>query len=187
MARTFKTPRVLMKQVPRKGKRVPKIRLEKKATPKITMHVKKPAAPPVKKAVARKEAPAKKRETAADIVIGIEGNLNDCCMFCNNRLVLQAVMNNDVTAVKKLLNDYDYITNPYQSFSFTNTEFNALQHACNVTKNKEIMKLFIKTLTSSKQRKALESTLLSKFDSGDQGHYNFNVHIKEIHQARVCF
>jgi hypothetical protein len=106
-------------------------------------------------------------------------------MFCNNRLVMQAVASNDVASVKKLLADYDFITNPFQSQSFTNVETNPLQHVANVTKNKEIMQVFIKSLLSSKQRKPLESTLLSKFDSGNQGHYNFNVHIKEIHQARV--
>ena len=39
--------------------------------------------------------------------------LNDCCKFCNNRLLLQAVKKNDVAAVKKLLHDYENITNPF--------------------------------------------------------------------------
>jgi hypothetical protein len=35
-------------------------------------------------------------------------------MFCNNRLVAEAVKNEDLNAVKKLLADKDNITNPFQ-------------------------------------------------------------------------
>ena len=42
-----------------------------------------------------------------------EASLNYCCLFCNNKLVYEAVKKGDIHAVKKLLNDYDNITNPF--------------------------------------------------------------------------
>lgn len=39
--------------------------------------------------------------------------LNDCCKFCNNRLVTKAAQKGDVAEIKKLLADFDNITNPF--------------------------------------------------------------------------
>ena len=103
-------------------------------------------------------------------------------MFCNNRLVIDAVKTNNMALLKKLLADRDNISNPFQLFNHTGGE-NALALACKG--NKEMIKLFIKELNSTKQRKRLEATLLNRFDGGNQGFYNFRVLIKQINQARV--
>ena len=44
---------------------------------------------------------------------GVRQNMNDCCKFCNNRLVMEAVKNKDITRVKTLLADIENITNPF--------------------------------------------------------------------------
>lgn len=40
--------------------------------------------------------------------------LNECCKFCNNRLVMMAIRNNDLAKLKTLLADTQNITNPFQ-------------------------------------------------------------------------
>jgi hypothetical protein len=40
--------------------------------------------------------------------------LNECCKFCNNRLVMTAIRNNDLAKLKTLLADTQNITNPFQ-------------------------------------------------------------------------
>lgn len=115
-----------------------------------------------KKAVSSLVAKADQKKIVSDQKRGVHqehGKLNDCCQFCNNRLVLEAVKRGDVHEVKKLLADYDNITNPYQASSFTNTDENALVLAAQ-SKNRELIKLFLKDLSSTKQRKRIESTLL---------------------------
>ena len=107
------------------------------------------------------------------------GKLNDCCQFCNNRLVLEAVRRGDTGEVKRLIADYENITNPYQAFSFTNTDENALR-AIAQSKNLDLIKLVIKDFQHKKPRKRLESTILQQFDRGETSRYNFHHPIKEI-------
>ena len=40
--------------------------------------------------------------------------LNECCKFCNNRLVAEAVKREDIKMLKMLLADKENITNPFQ-------------------------------------------------------------------------
>jgi hypothetical protein len=76
--------------------------------------------------------------------------LNYCCAFCNNLLVYEAAKRGDVNAVKKLLSDYDNITNPFQSYSYFTKE-NALIVA-DKAKNKELIKVLVKEMKSKKER-----------------------------------
>ena len=57
----------------------------------------------------RPEVPAR-----SDQKPGSTSNLNECCKFCNNRLVMMAIRNNDVAKLKTLLADTQNITNPFQ-------------------------------------------------------------------------
>ena len=59
------------------------------------------------------EPPGKKVKSYAALVKDETPKLNDCCKFCNNRLVAQAVQRGDAAEVKKLLADFDNITNPF--------------------------------------------------------------------------
>ena len=56
--------------------------------------------------------------------------LNECCMFCNNRLVIEAVKTNNLNMLKKLLNDNDNITNPFQALFYADPDYTALKLAC---------------------------------------------------------
>jgi hypothetical protein len=72
-------------------------------------------------------------------------------MFCNNRLISEAIQKDDVNLLKKLLSDKDNITNPYQML-------NSNQDSCslNTVKGKnsqEIYKLLIKDMLTNTKRK----------------------------------
>ena len=62
---------------------------------------------------AQKKAPAKEMPSS-DQKGDIQHNprLNECCMFCNNKLIAEAVQKEDLGLLKKLLADKDNITNP---------------------------------------------------------------------------
>ena len=82
------------------------------------------------------------------------------------------------------MTDYDNITNPYQAYAYAN-EFDGALSLADKSKNKEIIKLFVKQLKSEKERNTLPSVLLTKYHSGHQGYYNFNCIIAKVNQARV--
>eukprot|EP00347_Sterkiella_histriomuscorum_P010982 403374198 len=106
-----------------------------------------------------------------------------CCLFCNNRKVLEATKKNDVHAVKKLLEDYQQITNPIQAHDCWNTDQNALKIADQM-KHYEIVKLFVKEFNSKRTRKELPDIILGRYHTGYVGHYDFSHGIAEINQAR---
>lgn len=39
-----------------------------------------------------------------------------CCIFCNNRQVMDAVRENDIPTLQHLLNDLQNISNPFQAY-----------------------------------------------------------------------
>ena len=43
--------------------------------------------------------------------------LNDCCVFCNNRELIQCIKYNDLENFKRLLKSYETVSNPYQRYS----------------------------------------------------------------------
>lgn len=57
--------------------------------------------------------------------------------------MLEAVKSGNTADVKKLMSDYDNITNPYQAFNFTNSDDNALK-AIARSKDIELIKLVVK-------------------------------------------
>ncbi|CDW80451.1 nad(+) adp-ribosyltransferase-3 [Stylonychia lemnae] len=109
--------------------------------------------------------------------------MNSCCLFCNNRLMIEAVRKNDINQVKNLLADHENISNPFQSLNCQNN-FEDAFYLADKLKHYEIIKLFLRDLNSKKERKELPSTLLEQSHTGNPGSYNFNHGIKALNQAR---
>jgi hypothetical protein len=94
-------------------KAVKKAVVVRKTVQKVTTEKSKKVAVASKAIAAKSSTTIAAKTTDQNLVKTEVGKMNDCCQFCNNRLVLDAVKRGSVQEVKKLLSDYDNITNPY--------------------------------------------------------------------------
>lgn len=110
----------------------------------------------------------------------------DCCIFCNNRAVMQAAVYKDLGALKTLLADYANISNPLQKFGIDCCE-NLLRVVVK-QRDFESFKLVIDYMTKNKQgeisRVKLPQVALTKKSTGQQNTYSHNFPMRQVKLSR---
>ncbi|CDW76924.1 nad(+) adp-ribosyltransferase-3 [Stylonychia lemnae] len=113
-------------------------------------------------------------------------DLADCCIFCNNREIIQCVRYGDIEGFKKLLYQVDRISNPFQSYSI-DCQTNIFKEAVE-SRNEEILGIFLDFIkqqeTNPLQRVKLPSVNLDYMGSGTPNKLQFYFPIRHVNLSR---